>query len=127
MIREIKDLDLLLRSSNRIGIIGYPGAGKTTLSLKVNNKQIIHTDDFLNFTHDERPERITAILKEPFVVEGNEVTRLINRGLTLDCVILVTGSQRMEKSLRGLQGRLDKFLAEYRGDIYMINPRKNSQ
>lgn len=116
-------LDKLINESKRVGIIGYPGAGKTTLSNKYSNKLIIHTDDFLHLSHDERPEAILKILKEPFIVEGNEVTRLITRGLDLDCLVLVTGSARNDKSLRGLQGRIDKFLNESLGTIYTTNPR----
>lgn len=122
-IIHVASVDDIVAKANRVGIIGYPGAGKTTLAATVSGKQIVHTDDYLNFEHDERPARIMRDLKEPFVVEGNEVTRLINRGLKLDALIMVYGSTRAEKTLRGLQGRVDKFIDEYPGDIYAINPR----
>lgn len=113
----------LISKAKRVGIIGYPGAGKTTLANKVTDKQIIHTDDYLKFAHDDRPAKIMADLKEPFVVEGNEVTRLINRGLELDLIVVVTGSERNDKAIKGLQGRVDKFLREYSGVIHPFNPR----
>lgn len=124
MLKQVKSVDDLINNSKRVGIIGYPGAGKTTLSNKFSGKQVVHTDDFLNFTHDDRPQQIMNALKDSFIVEGNEVTRLVNRGLNLDCLILVTGSTRDDKSIKGLQGRVDKFLSEYPGDIYVINPRR---
>lgn len=112
-----------MRKAKKIGVIGYPGAGKTTFSKGVRDKKVIHTDDYLKFPHDERPEQIMKDLKEPFLVEGNEVTRLVKRGVDFDLLILIIGSERTDKSINGLKGRVDKFLKEYDGDIYVINPR----
>ena len=125
MIR-VNSVDDLILKSKRVGIFGYPGAGKTTLSIKYTDKKIIHTDDFLKYNHEDRPALIMKKLAqlESFIIEGNEVTRLVNRGLELDALILVTGSERFEPSLRGLKGRVDKFLGEYDGEIYTINTRK---
>lgn len=111
---------------NRVGVIGYPGAGKTTLALSAKDKPTFHTDDFLRYSHDTRPNHILTALrdKDVFVVEGNEVTRLVNRGLELDALILVEGSTRIDKAAAGLRGRVDKFLREYKGDIYVVNPRE---
>jgi len=118
----------LVRGVNTIGVIGFPGAGKTTLAERIaEGRPISHTDDFLKlYSHDDRPEVIMARLAEwsdGYVVEGNEVTRLITRGLRLDLVILVLGSTRNDKAVRGLQGRVKKFMAEHKGHVYAINPR----
>lgn len=114
-----------LRDASKVGVIGYPGAGKTTFAGTIKNKKIIHTDDYLQYSHDERPEHIIKDLKEPFIVEGNEVTRLVKRGVEFDLIVLITGSERTDKSINGLKGRVDKFLKEYEGPIYVINPRKS--
>lgn len=120
------ELTALAKDAKRIGIIGYPGAGKTTLANRLGiplGIRVIHTDDYLNHSHDDRPSAISSDLHVPFIVEGNEVTRLINRGLELDLLLLCIGSERDDKSVKGLQGRVDKFMKEYRGKVVTINPR----
>jgi len=118
---------MLLAKAQTVGVIGFPGVGKTTLctSIMFANKAVIHTDDYLKeHTHDERPAKIVADLKSPYVVEGNEVTRLITRGLKLDLLVCVNSpTEKTSKSMNGLRGRLQKFLAQYPGNVYVINPR----
>ncbi len=117
----------LMNKLSKVGIIGYPGAGKTTLSLKSSDKPVVHTDDYLKTSHDDRPMKIMGDLAAmgSFIVEGNEVTRLVNRGLALDALIMVVGTERHDKSVKGLQGRVDKFIDEYDGKIpiYVVHPR----
>lgn len=121
-------LEDLVSKCPTIGIIGYPGAGKTTLANALGDgRQVIHTDDFLDgVSHEDRPAKILEALQSPYIVEGNEVTRLITRGLALDLLLLVVGSERLEKQTAGLRGRVDKFLREYEGNIriYHIRPRE---
>lgn len=115
----------IIKDKDRVGLIGYPAAGKTTLALKHANKKVFHTDDYLKHDHEARPEMLLSDLRKypMFIVEGNEVTRLINRGLVLDALILVEGSERNDKATNGLRGRVDKFVREYGGLIYVVNPR----
>ena len=123
-------LDDAVKISPRIAVIGYPGAGKTTLCKRFKDHKIIHTDNFLNLTHQMRPELLQQHVDAmnavgPICVEGNEVTRLITRGWKPNLLILVEGSERNDARTAGLRGRVDKFLREYKGIYYVINPRKS--
>lgn len=124
---RIKSLRELPENWKTLGVIGYPGAGKTTICLRLlDHMKIIHTDGFLNFSHDDRPAAIMThvSLKGPeYVIEGNEVTRLIKRGWKPDALLLVEGSTRNDKATNGLRGRVDKFLNGFYDTVYVINPR----
>lgn len=133
----------LLTKAKNVGVIGFPGVGKTHLCRSIvlgrhgdaTDKVIFHTDDYLKkYDHESRPGVIMSDLEETvtgaagcltsYIVEGNEVTRLVNRGLKLDLLVCVNSrTDKTDKSMNGLRGRLKKFIAEYRGDIVVIDPR----
>ncbi len=85
-----------VRVIRTIGIVGYPGAGKTTLSESLGialKLPVIHTDDYLNLPHESQPGAILGdlgILPE-YIVEGTNVVRLFQRGWQPDLVIFVRG------------------------------------
>lgn len=82
-----------------VGIVGYPGAGKTTLSEELRGilgLPVIHTDDYLHLPHAAIPEAILGdlrVFQEGYIVEGTHVVRLFERGWQPDLVIFVRGGR----------------------------------
>ncbi len=73
----------------RIALAGGPRTGKTTLSLLVDRKVRVHTDDFRQYNWDQVPERVIAVCHShpAFIVEGVQVGRCLRKGLQVDLVI----------------------------------------
>lgn len=77
----------------RIGIVGYPGCGKTTLAAQFD-RPVVHTDDYLPLGHTAVPGAILSTLEglhDGYVVEGTSVARLFERGWKPDLVIYMKG------------------------------------
>lgn len=116
----------LIDSAKSVGITGYPGAGKTTLTKRdrIKDKVIIHTDHFLDNPHEDIPGILLSELrtKPKHVIEGTQVVRLFKRGYRPDIVFLVTGTERTD--CKGIKTMIDRQMVNFKGPVYLINPRK---
>lgn len=123
-IVSFSELEDILEANDIIGITGYPGAGKTTLSKHGSNREIIHTDDYLKYNHKIIPDLIIRDLKQKdrYIIEGTQVTRLLSRGWEPDVLIVVLGSKRTDT--QGINKMIDNDLKESTCKIYTINPRE---
>ncbi len=117
----ISSIAELPSNASRIAIIGFPGAGKTTLALQFTDRPVIHTDDYLHIAHEPRPAAIQKALGKRCVVEGTEVSRLLSRGARFDVLVLVEGRSREGKGMKGLQTRVREAVAAWPGPVYVIS------
>lgn len=72
----------LLHDYERIAIIGGPRTGKTSLSLSVVNRPVVHTDDYMHFAWADAPQAINEECRrhESFVLEGVQAARCLRGG-----------------------------------------------
>lgn len=86
-----KVLSELLGEFPKIGIIGPPHTGKTSLSYLVKERPVIHTDSFINEPWSEVPYSIIKTVKplDSFLIEGMQVPRAMRKGLPLDCILFL--------------------------------------
>lgn len=73
----------------RIAIAGGPRVGKTTLTGRVTDRPVIHTDDTMSEPWEQQP--FIAIERcrphASFVIEGVQVPRALRKGLVVDAVL----------------------------------------
>lgn len=82
----------LLSRYRRIGIVGAPKAGKTTLTALVTDRPVIHTDDWIDAGWADAPLKVIEAITSPdapFVVEGVIVPRAVRKGLQLDALLFL--------------------------------------
>ncbi len=79
----------LLSKHSRVAIAGGPRTGKTTLSARITDRPVSHTDDFMKEPWERVPHLVIAMLRDlpAFVVEGVQVPRTLRKGLEVDAVI----------------------------------------
>lgn len=104
---------MILRAVKTVGIVGYPGAGKTTLSESLGGAislPVIHTDDYLNLPHETQPRAILDDLRglweTGYIVEGTSVVRLFQRGWQPDLLIFIRGGD-MGPACRSIRKMID--------------------
>lgn len=81
--------DDFLRTYRRIGVADGPRTGKTTLTGRITDRLVIHTDDYKDAVHwDDVPDAVIASSGAGRVwVEGIQVPRAMRKGMQLDAVI----------------------------------------
>jgi hypothetical protein len=106
-----------------IYISGAPGTGKTTLATQLAKVGVLHTDEYLDVPHDDRPKVVAAAIAEstPQVIEGCEVDRLIKHGLIPEGgLLLCTGFESSKPGCAGLSARAKKYFEMYEGPKYLV-------
>jgi KaiC/GvpD/RAD55 family RecA-like ATPase len=113
----------VLNTYARVAITGGPLTGKTTLSNRVTDRPVIHTDDFIVLGWSRDSQHVMEFANEtpgPLIVEGVAVPRALRKGMNVDAVIWL--DKRMGEYQRGqatmAAGVLTVF-REWRGN----NPR----
>lgn len=89
----------------RVGLVGPPRCGKTTLAGELRQKypeklRIIHTDDFMPLPWEDVPWAIVKAAESVSanLVEGMQVPRAIRKGMVVDRLIAVeTSSAELNK------------------------------
>jgi dephospho-CoA kinase len=93
----------ILREHKRVGIVGGPRTGKTTLASLVRDRPVIGTDRFKDeVSWDDTPASIIAEAEkhESVVIEGVMVARALRKGLPLDAIIYLTRPKVDESELK---------------------------
>ncbi len=83
----------LLAQYPRLAITGAPRTGKTTFTMQVKDRPVIHTDDWMDWPWAQVPELVGVACSqhEQFVVEGVQVPRTLRKGLVeVDAVLYLT-------------------------------------
>lgn len=105
---------------DRIAIAGWPKSGKTTAVNQLDvDCPIFHTDDYLENGFGQDWTKLLNKLsgEQRFIVEGVNVSHLIEQGLRVDYIVLVTGAYdpapHHENMARAVQTVLDRTGRRY--------------
>lgn len=88
--------DEVLAKYPRIAIAGGPRTGKTTLSNRVTDRRVVHTDDFIPMFKgrqdgwSELSRYVCALVNEhegPILIEGVRTPHALRKGMIVDAVI----------------------------------------
>ena len=117
--RKAVTLTELLARHDRLVIAGVSGAGKTTLSGRVDDgRLVIHTDDYIDAGWDEAPKQAAAVVAglDQFVIEGMRAMAATRHGAKVDAIVWLPRSLRKLTAVedgfsRGRQTSFDKWLA----------------
>jgi len=92
-----------------IAITGAPGSGKTTMAAVLSkwlNLQVIHTDDFLDYDHDEQPWKVWDEVQSSnlCIVEGTIVARMLRheKGYYLNPDVLIYTRDARKETLSNI-------------------------
>lgn len=79
----------LLNRYHRIAIAGSPRSGKTTSTNDVSDREVIHTDDFMDMDWSALSSHVATKCNhmQRFLVEGVRVPHCLRKGMQVDCVV----------------------------------------
>lgn len=105
----------ILATFPRIAIAGGPGSGKTTLASVVDDRSVVHTDDYMGEEWSEVPSLVIgACDSDRFVVEGVQVPRSLRRGLEVDAVVWLPGAKKtLNKRQDGMRRAVKTVMKEW--------------
>jgi hypothetical protein len=106
----------VLAQHKRVAIVGGPRTGKTTASLRVTDRPVIHTDGSMSKPWEDQPELIKQAVgdRERFVVEGVQTGRALRKGLEVDAVVIADQpKQPLTKGQRAMAKGCEKILNDY--------------
>ena len=102
----------------RIAIAGGPRCGKTTLSNRVLDRKVYHTDDYKEIGWSEASRYVCALINEhqgPMVVEGVAVPCALRKGMLVDAVIwLDTPLTSINRHHRAMRDGCETVMTEVR-------------
>ncbi len=101
----------------RVAIIGGARTGKTSLSLAVSDRPVIHTDDFIDRGWENSPAAVLSAASphSRFVVEGVTAARALRDGLEVDAVVHLTRVKtRLTARQRGLNKGTETIIRDWR-------------
>lgn len=97
------DLSVILTKHSRVAIVGGPGAGKTTLTEGIEDRDVFHTDSVMSIVDwTDQPDYWLhkTVGNTSFVIEGIHTARYLrkafNRGFPcpVDAVVHLPGSRK---------------------------------
>jgi HK97 family phage portal protein len=128
--KAVPTLTALLERHDRLVIAGVSGAGKSTLAGRIDDRQVVHTDDYIDAGWDEAPKLAAAAVKgvKRFVIEGMRALAATRYGADVDAVVWLPVSLRKLSDIedgfsRGRQATFDKWLAAAGDDgpaVYVV-------
>jgi len=109
----------MLQKYDRVAIVGGPQVGKTTISRRIKDRPVLHSDDFKHLdwsaASQEMAERANAV-KGKVAVEGVAAARAIRKGMRVDAILVL--QEPVVKQLKPGQATMTKgvhtVLAEVR-------------
>ena len=111
------------KTYDRIVIAGPPKSGKTTLSHQVNDRPVIHADDFVRMPWSEQPDAvIEAVAGKPrWCAEGIAAHRALARGLSPDVVVyLAEPKVPLGRGQLHLADQVAQWMRDYGGLIVFL-------
>jgi uncharacterized protein len=105
----------------RLVITGAPRTGKTSLALQVNDRPVLHTDDWMHLPWRELPDAVKVEAEKftTFVLEGVRAADVIRNGLDVDAVVYLT-DPKVEQT--ELQANMGKGVATVLAQWSALNP-----
>lgn len=124
--------DEALAKYKRIAITGGPRSGKTTLSQRVSDRRVVHTDDYKDMGWSECSLFVCTLVNSllgPLVVEGVAVPRAMRKGMLVDAVIWLdaplVGTSRHHRSMReGIITVMNEVRQDMKADWIFAPPRQ---
>jgi hypothetical protein len=125
--KAVPTLTELLARHDRLIIAGVTGAGKSTLAGRIDDRPVIHTDDFIDAGWDEAPKHVATAVEgiDRFVIEGMRALAALREGTKVDAVVWLPNSLRKlsdqeDAFSRGRQTSFEKWLLTAGPTVYVI-------
>lgn len=113
--------DEVLNTYARIAIAGGPKTGKTTLSKRVEDRPVYHTDDYRHMEWSEASFFVCELINQkrgPLIVEGVRVPHALRKGMIVDCVIwLDQPLEKLTERQRGMRNGCITVMDEVRPNL----------
>ena len=121
------DFPAILAEHARVAIVGGPGAGKTTLSGTVTDREVFHTDDTVAGSWESVPHTWLATTREVerFVIEGVQTARYLRKAAELGLPCPVDAVVHLEAPrirLTSRQAGMCKGVTKTFGDWRRLSP-----
>lgn len=94
--------DLLKQGYQRIGLVGPHCSAKSLVSLKVTDRKVVHTDDYMDMEWGEDSKQVVVDHNDdqPLFIEGCKLPNAIRKGLRLDALVIIDASLKSQSEMK---------------------------